>query len=32
MFARARIECIIGYLSDGGLVDLWQEGDVVVVL
>ena len=29
MFARTRIECVIGYLGDGGLVDLWRVGDVV---
>ena len=30
MFVRARIECVIGYLGDGGLVDLWWVCDVVV--
>ena len=29
MFARVHIECIIGYLGDGGLVDLWRVCDIV---
>ena len=29
MLARACIECIIGYLGDGGLVDLWWVCDAV---
>ena len=29
MLARACIECIIGYLGDGGLIDLWRVCDAV---